>query len=146
MDRVKRALGLLAVAGLLLGGCSGPVQEERYYYSKPPIPDDPMIKGKPLTPEQIEHIEQALRVGRDSAIACYTAELERRGNKELTGKVSLKILIGTNEMPKEVEVSESTLNVEEVHRCIVKAAKTWVFPKLRQEHWYSTTLFFDPAY
>lgn len=99
-----------------------------------------------LTPEQLDEIQSIERRMRPGVVACYTKELERRGNKKLQGKVAVNIHIGTNEMALKVVISESTLKEPRVHDCIVKTIRGWEFPALEAPAWYSTAFEFSPAY
>lgn len=109
-------------------------------------PTEGTVGGEALTSEQLEEIQRVERVGQTSVIACYTAELERRGNKDLEGSVLVKILIGTDGSAQRVAIGKSTLKVPQVHSCIVEAIRGWEFPKLRSATWHSTTFKFSPAY
>lgn len=99
-----------------------------------------------LSPEEIEEIQRIERLGRPAIIACYTRELERRGDKKLEGKVLVKILIATNGAVQQVAIGESTLKTPMVHRCIKNVIRGWEFPALKTASWYSTTFQFSPAY
>jgi TonB family protein len=105
-----------------------------------------VVAGGMLTPEQLEEVKQAERAGQPTLIACYQKELVRRGDKELEGKVVVKILIGTGGTAARVQIGESTLKAPAVHRCIVDAIRKWDFPRVAQPAWYSTTFSFSPAY
>jgi outer membrane biosynthesis protein TonB len=109
-------------------------------------PTGSSVGGEALTSEQMEEIQRVERVGQTSVIACYTAELERRGDKNLEGSVLVKILIGTDGSAQRVVIGKSTLKVPRVHSCIVEAIRGWEFPKLRSATWHSTTFKFSPAY
>jgi TonB family protein len=102
--------------------------------------------GGMLTPEQLEEVRQAERAGQPTLIACYQKELARRGNKQLQGKVVVKILIGTDGSASQVQIGESTLKAPAVHRCIIDAIRKWELPRVAQASWYSTTFSFSPAY
>jgi hypothetical protein len=102
--------------------------------------------GGALTMEALEELQRIERLGRPAIIACYTAELERRGNKELQGKVVVRILVGTNGVASQIQIGESTLEAPRVHSCIVKTIRTWELPRITAPSWYSTTFDFSPAY
>jgi outer membrane biosynthesis protein TonB len=102
--------------------------------------------GGVLSPEEIEEIQRIERLGRPAVIACYTKELERRGDKKLEGKVLVKILIGSSGSARQVVIGESTLKTPTVHRCIQNVIRGWEFPALKTASWYSTTFHFSPAY
>ncbi len=149
MKGYPRLLAVLAAAGLVLAACSDPQGPgpTRRIPPPPPEQDVPETRGAALTPEQIEEIQRVVNVGRDSLNVCYTKELERRGNKDLVGKVLFKINIGTTSRALGVEIgADTTLKVPKVHTCMKAAVLTWEFPKLKAPFLYTTTVLFDPAY
>ena len=150
MKRYLSPCVLLCVGCLFLFNCSDP-QGSRARMRVPPAPpeqDVPETLGAALTPEQIEEIQRVVDVGsRDSLNVCYTKELERRGDKDLVGKVMFKINISTNSRASSVAIgSETTLKVPAVHACMKAAVLTWEFPKLKSPFLYTTTVLFDAAY
>lgn len=142
-------LVILAAAALVLAACSDPQGPGPTRRIPPPPPEQnvPETSGAALTVEQIEEIQRVVSVGRDSLNVCYTKELERRGDKDLVGKVMFKINIGTGSRALGVKIgSETTLKVPAVHACMKAAVHTWEFPKLKAPFLYTTTVLFDPAY
>jgi outer membrane biosynthesis protein TonB len=102
--------------------------------------------GGALTMEALEEIQRMERVGQPALIACYTAELERRGDKALKGKVVVRILVGVRGAADDVQIGESTLKAPKVHACLIKTIRQWELPKISAASWYSTTFEFSPAY
>ncbi|MCC6749426.1 MAG: AgmX/PglI C-terminal domain-containing protein [Deltaproteobacteria bacterium] len=141
-----RTLPCFLVAGLLtLAGC--PAEQ-----SQGPGPRTGPAQGGPsedssaLTPEQMEEIQKAARAGQPGVERCYTEELEKRGDKSFKGKLTVKILIGTNGTATQVTIVESELKAPAVHQCIEQAVKGWEFPTLRSPSWFSYPYTFQPAY
>jgi outer membrane biosynthesis protein TonB len=137
-------LALLASSSLLLGsaacsGGSGKPDEQPQ--------TDPQGSGeKALSEDQIEEIRKTVQQGTNSAIDCYTAELERRGDKKLQGKVVVRILIGTTGAVQQVEIGEDELKVPAIKTCILAAVRKWDFPKISTAFWYTAPFQFSPAY
>ena len=143
----KRLLLVSGIAGLLLAGCGEPSKPATMRIPPPP-PERaaPENQGKALTPEQIEEIQRTVNVGREALKVCYTKELERRGDKDLMGKVRFDIKISPTGRTIAATIGESTLKVPKVHQCMLTAVKTWEFPKHKETYSYTTTVMFDPAY
>jgi len=99
-----------------------------------------------MSAEQLDEVKRVERIGQASVVNCYEEELERRGTKDLQGKVVVKILIGTNGSAAQVLIGQSTLKAPRVHTCIVNAIRKWEFPRLSADAWYSTTFGFSAAY
>ena len=99
-----------------------------------------------LSAEDLENIRQVENVGKTAVTACYTQELERRGDKTLAGSVTVQIYIEPTGIPKVVKITGGTLHEPRVHQCIQKVVEGWEFPKLRAAAWYTTAYAFDPAY
>lgn len=59
--------------------------------------------------------------------ACYEQELQK--NPELQGKVVLKLTVGEDGKVSEYEIESSTLDNEEVHKCMLTRVRRWQFPK-----------------
>ncbi len=141
---------VLLVGSLILIGCSDPAgpKPTPRMPGPPPEQDVPETRGAALTPEQIEEIQRVVSVGRDSLNVCYTKELERRGDKDLVGKVMFKINIGTNSRAANVAIApeNTTIKVPRVQQCMKVAVLKWEFPKLKAPFLYTTTILFDPAY
>ena len=143
------ALLVWIVAGLILASCGGPPGPGRRMRLPPPPPEQnvPETSGSALTVEQIEEIQRVVDVGRDSLNVCYTKELERRGDKDLLGKVMFEIDIGTASRATRVVIGvETTLKVPKVHACMKAAVLKWEFPRLKSPFHYTATVLFDPAY
>ena len=146
--------GYLSVSALLVGcmilmNCSDPQGPGPTQRVPPPPPERnvPETSGSALTVEQIEEIQRVVSVGRDSLNVCYTEELERRGNKDLSGKVMFEIDIGTNSRATAVAIgSETTIKVPKVQACMKAAVLKWEFPRLKNPFHYTTTVLFDAAY
>lgn len=99
-----------------------------------------------LTPEQLEEVQRTVRIGKDAITSCFTEEMERTKNKKLTGKVTVKIQIGVNKVADQVVIGEATLKSPELHDCIIKAVKSWEFPKIPTVSWFTYPFEFSPAY
>ena len=139
----------IGLAGcLMLLACSGPQQRgPQRIPPAPPEQDVAETRGNALTPEQIEDIQRTVKVGGDALKHCYAKELERRGDKELVGRVMFNIRIGTARRALGVTIgAESTLKVPQVQACMKAAVLKWDFPRLKSPFLYTTTLMFDPAY
>lgn len=102
--------------------------------------------GGALTADALEELQRVERLGQTAIIACYTAELERRGDKALKGKVLVRILVGTSGAADDVQIGESTLKAPRVHKCIIKSIRNWELPQIKAATWYSTTFELSPAY
>jgi len=111
---------------------------------------DPVLNAggseQALSVEELEEIKRVEQAGNAAITACYTAELERRGNKDLAGKVTVQLHIQPTGAVRVVNITESTLNAPLVHRCIQQVIEGWEFPQLRTAAWYGTAYVFDPAY
>jgi hypothetical protein len=99
-----------------------------------------------LSIEELEDIKRVEHAGNAAITACYTAELERRGTKDLVGKVTVQLHIQSTGNVRVVNITGSTLNAPLVHRCIQQVIEGWEFPPLRTAAWYGTAYVFDPAY
>ncbi len=72
-------------------------------------------------------IEKTIESHFEEVSACYQAGLDR--NAELTGTVTVRLAIDKKGEVASVNVQSSTLGDKPVEECIVKAVKTWKFPK-----------------
>lgn len=59
--------------------------------------------------------------------ACYENELQK--NPELQGKVVMKLTVGEDGKVSEYTIESSTLENEEVHKCMLTRVRRWQFPK-----------------
>lgn len=150
---MRRAIVIAGALAALLVACSGPERKEDPWRSVGPIPPappteaPPETKGTALTQPQMVELESTIQLGQNSAIRCYEDELERRGNKDLSGSVMVVIHIGTKGKALSVEVSDiSTIKVKAVHDCIIEAAMGWDYPLIERPYEYSTTFNLSPAY
>jgi hypothetical protein len=136
-------LSLFLLSGL--AGCSGGGQQP-VATGGGATDDNTASASGGLTMEQLDEIERVKRIGHAAIVECYTDELERRGNKELEGKVTVEIRIGTNRRALSVGINQSTLKAPKVHACIQNVIKTWEFPRLSAPADYGATFAFSPAY
>lgn len=130
--------------------CSGSQEQVEEY---PPIPPPPPpvapseTRGTPLSAEQIEEIQRAFHVGEQSVIACYEDEMERRGTKNISGHVMLKVQIGTQSRAMRVDIGECSIeNAPKMQDCIRQAVMMWEFPSISSPFWYTKTYALSPAY
>jgi len=141
------------MVGAMLAACSEPAPKQDPWRNIGPIPPPPPTeappetKGDALTQKQMVELENTIALGQRPAIRCYEDELERRGNKDLSGSVMVKILIGTKGKALKVTVGDiSTIKVQAIHHCIIEAAMEWDYPLLDRPYEYSTTFNLSPAY
>lgn len=72
-------------------------------------------------------IEQTIENHFDEVTTCYEEGLGR--NAEMAGTVTVRLAIGKAGEVATATVAETTLKDKPVEECIVKAVKTWKFPK-----------------
>jgi hypothetical protein len=139
-------IGMLGV-GLLLSACPGPGGQGNSVQTGPQGGSgEGTDTSVALTSEQLEEIQRTVRNGKDAITHCYTDEMERRNDRKLTGKVVVKILIGTSERAEQVVIGETTLKGTEFQTCIVDTVKGWEFPKINSPSWFTYPFEFSPAY
>ncbi len=148
-----RVFATAALMAMFLVACSQPAPKQDPWRSVGPIPPPPPTEAPPetegnaLTQKQMVELENTIQVGQNASIRCYEDELERRGNKDLSGSVMVKIHIGTKGKALSVEVGDiSTIKVPAIHQCIVEAAMNWEYPLIERPYRYSTTFNLSPAY
>ena len=110
-----------------------------------PDVDAPQDEGA-MTPEQMEEVQAVVHAGQPAVTRCYTEELSRRADKSFKGKVTVKILIGTQQAAQKVEIGPSELNAPAVHDCIRETIMRWEFPALVKPNWFTYPFQFSPAY
>ncbi|MBW2736033.1 MAG: AgmX/PglI C-terminal domain-containing protein, partial [Deltaproteobacteria bacterium] len=76
---------------------------------------------------------------------CYEHALEAAG-KKFTAKMVAKILISTSGAASKVAFSEAQGMTPALKACLAKHIKSWEFPKVPSEAWFTYPLVFEPAY
>lgn len=133
---------LLAVS--ILGACPP---------KRPPQNPDPTTSSEPsssagqgaLTPDQMEEVQSTVRSGLTSLNRCYEQELQA-AEKKFTAKMVAKILIGTTGSARQVVFAETQGMTPALQACLVKNIKSWEFPKVASDAWFTYPLVFEPAY
>jgi hypothetical protein len=101
--------------------------------------------SKAISPEQMEEVQRTARIGKDSIIKCFTEEMERTKDKKLTGKLTLKLQVGTNRVADQVQI-DSTLKSPAFQDCVMRAVKSWEFPQIPTAGWFTFPYELSPAY
>jgi outer membrane biosynthesis protein TonB len=142
MRTVTSALtvGLLAVS--LVGCPQSPPPVGPSGYRAAPGPGD---MGS-LPGEKVEELNDYFTKKGTRVARCYQQELERRGDRSLTGKVTVKMRIGTDGKASRVEVLETTLNTPSVEQCIIQDIQGWSLPELPNAVVWTWTFEFQPAW
>ncbi|RMG16509.1 MAG: hypothetical protein D6729_10790 [Deltaproteobacteria bacterium] len=73
-----------------------------------------------------QSISRYIKVRMRSITSCYEAELKR--NPSLQGKLSIRIVIGTNGRVADISIEEDTLGSPAVVRCVRNRIRPWRFP------------------
>lgn len=128
-------------------GCSGPASETR---PQPQPTAEPEEQGGPderaISPEQLEEVQRTVRIGQDAITACFEDEMQRQGDRTLTGKVTVNILVGTAGKAEKVDIVQSTFDSPEFQKCIDLTIRGWEFPALPSPTPFSYPFQFSPAY
>lgn len=108
--------------------------------------DQPSTAGEgTLTQEQLEEVQSTVRTGLTSLNRCYEQALEA-SDKKFTAKMVAKILIGTTGAARQVTFAETQGMSPAFQACLVKHIKSWEFPKVASDSWFTYPLVFEPAY
>lgn len=75
--------------------------------------------------------------------ACYEQRLAE--GKSVRGEVVLSFVIGRDGVPAKARVKKSTLADAAVETCLLRAARTWVFPRPSADQPVDLPLHFDEA-
>jgi hypothetical protein len=143
-----RRTALAALLGMTLGGCPATTGNGNGTTGPGPGPGEGTggPSARALTADQLEEVERTMRNGMDALNRCFTDEMERTKDKKLAGKVTLKILIGTNRTAEQVQIGEHTLRGPDFHSCLVREVRALEFPGIRTPTWYTRALEFSPQY
>lgn len=74
-----------------------------------------------------EALTQAVSVRAGQLQDCYSLALAKRSN--VSGKLTLQILIGLEGTPEQVSIAQSSIQDQAFQNCIVSKARVWSFPK-----------------
>ena len=103
--------------------------------------------GTAMTADQMQEVERTLSgVGKDAIIRCFSDEMERQKNKTLTGRIMIKLLIGTTGAADQVTLGECTIRSTEFQACVIEAVKGLEFPMIRTATPYTRAYDLSPAY
>jgi len=140
-------LWAVALCALSLSACNGA--------SKPPVtgPNGEEYRPAPgpadmgsLPAEKVEELSDYFTKKGTYVARCYQKELERRGDRSLVGKVTVKLRISADGRASNVEILQTTLNTPAVEQCIVEDIRTWSMPELPNPVMWTWTFEFQPAW
>jgi hypothetical protein len=95
----------------------------------------------------MQEVERTLSgVGKDAILRCFNEEMERQKNKTLTGRIMIKLLIGTTGAADQVTLGECTIRGAEFQACVIEAVKGLEFPTIRTPTPYTRAYDLSPAY
>ncbi|HEY3351769.1 MAG TPA: AgmX/PglI C-terminal domain-containing protein [Polyangia bacterium] len=99
-----------------------------------------------LPADKVEELNDYFTKKGTQVARCYQRELERRGDRSLVGKVTMKMRIGTNGKASKVEVLQTTLKSPAVESCIAEEIQGWSMPELPNAVMWTWTFEFQPAW
>jgi hypothetical protein len=144
-------LAAVALLVMALGGCgnganqppprtAGSGTEEP---ARPaPGPDD---MGS-IPADKVEELNDYFTKKGSVVARCYQQELERRGDRNLVGKVTLKMRLSAQGKASKVSVLQTTLNTPAVEKCIIEEIEGWSLPELPNPIMWTWTFDFQPAW
>ena len=141
--RLKAVGSMAALVVVCAHGCASTSGGDRVRGVHPPEPAVP-VGG--ISPEKQAEILLVLQNRNLSTLKCYDDVLDQKHDRSFKGDVAVLLTVDPSGQASNVVIETSTLNDDEVHRCLVEKIKEFEFPAVAHQGTVEYVYHFEPAY